>query len=95
MEPAPNSPEAGSAFPFARPVTCAQIRAFLAQIDTLIDPSTLRDHTPFTEAGADSLDLFNVLSAIQVATGVDIADQDIEKVSTPAGLAAYLNARMG
>jgi len=77
-----------------RPVTCAQIRAFLAELDTLIDSGTLRDDTLFTEAGADSLDFFNVLTAIEVATGVHIDDHDIERVNTPAGLAAYLNARM-
>jgi acyl carrier protein len=79
---------------FVRPVTCAQVRAFLACVDTLIDPGMLRDDTLFTDAGADSLDFFNVLSAIQAATGVDISDQDVEKVNTPAGLAAYLNEKL-
>jgi acyl carrier protein len=78
----------------APPVTAAQIRAFLARIDSVIDFDKLEDTTPFTEAGADSLDFFNIISEIQTATGLDIANQDVEQVNTLAGLVAYLNARM-
>lgn len=77
-----------------RPVTCATIRAFLAQLDTQIDLDKLQDDTLFTEAGADSLDFFNVLTKVQTATGIAIADKDIEQVNTLAGMAAYLNTRL-
>ncbi|HEY2473018.1 MAG TPA: acyl carrier protein [Terracidiphilus sp.] len=79
---------------FVRPVTPAQIRAFLVSIDSLLDMEKLRDTTPFTEAGADSLDLFNIVMHIQQATGLEINDEDIEKVNTVQNLATYLNARM-
>lgn len=77
-----------------RPVTCDQLRAFLAGLDTMIDPGKLRDDTRFTDAGADSLDFFNVLTSIHAATGVEIPDQDVPLVNTLAGLAAYLTDRM-
>jgi acyl carrier protein len=78
----------------APPVTAAQVRAFLASIDSVIDVDKLQDTTPFTEAGADSLDFFNIISEIQMATGLHIDDQDVEQVNTVARLVAYLNARM-
>lgn len=78
----------------APPITTAKIRAFLATMDPVIDFDRLQDTTPFTEAGADSLDFFHIISEIQIATGLDIADQDIEQVNTVARLVVYLNARM-
>jgi acyl carrier protein len=78
----------------AQPVTAAQIRAFLGNMDSVINLDKLQDSTPFTEAGADSLDLFNIISEIQIATGLNIPDQDIEQLNTVAGLVVYLNARM-
>lgn len=76
------------------PITPAQMRAFIARMDSVIDMDRLQDTTPFTEAGADSLDFFNIITEIQAATGVYIADQDIEQVNTLAGLVTYLNQRM-
>lgn len=76
------------------PLTSAQVRAFIERMDSVIDMSKLHDSTPFTEAGADSLDFFNIISEIQSATGIYIADQDIEQVNTLAGLVVYLNQRM-
>lgn len=76
------------------PITPAQMRVFIAQMDSVIDMDKLQDTTPFTEAGADSLDFFNIISEIQTATGVYIEDEDIEQVNTLAGLVAYLNQRM-
>lgn len=76
------------------PITSAQMRVFIARMDSVIDMDKLQDTTPFTEAGADSLDFFNIISEIQTATGVYIEDEDIEQVNTLAGLVAYLNRRM-
>ena len=87
-------PECEQDVRLALPITSAQVRAFIAEMDSVIDMSKLHDTTPFTEAGADSLDFFNIISEIQAATGVYIADQDIEQVNTLAGLVVYLNQRM-
>jgi acyl carrier protein len=76
------------------PITPEQIRALIARMDSVIDLDKLKDSTPFSDAGADSLDFFNIISEIQMATGVNITDQDIEQVGTLAGLVDYLNARM-
>lgn len=80
--------------PLAPPVTADQIRAFLESMDSVVNLDKLQDTTPFTEAGADSLDFFNIICEIQMATGLNISDQEIEQVNTVAGLVAYLNAKM-
>jgi len=76
------------------PITPSQIRALIARMDSVIDLDKLKDGTPFADAGADSLDFFNIISEIQMATGVIISDEDIEQVNTLNNLVAFLNARM-
>lgn len=79
---------------FIRPITPSQVRSFLESVDSVMDLDKLKDTTPFSEAGADSLDLFNIILQVQQATGLEITDDDVAKVSTINDLAAYLNARM-
>jgi acyl carrier protein len=74
------------------PITTAQLRALIAGMDAVIDLDKLSDDTPFADAGADSLDFFNIVSEIQLATGVNIPDDDVEQVSTLNNLVAYINA---
>jgi acyl carrier protein len=76
------------------PVTSAQVRAFLVQLDALIDADKLQETTRFGDAGADSLDFYNIITEIQIATGILIDDKDIEQVNTLAGLTSYINAKM-
>ena len=78
----------------ASPVSSAQLREFIAGIDTLIDLKKLKDDTPFRDAGADSLDFFTLVIAIQEAYGITIADNDIGKANTLEKLANYLNERL-
>jgi acyl carrier protein len=78
----------------ASPVSPAQLREFIAGIDTLIDLKKLEDDTPFRDAGADSLDFFTLVIAIQETYGITIADNDIGKATTLAKLANYLNERL-
>jgi acyl carrier protein len=77
-----------------RPVSSAQIRAFILGLDTVIDIQELKDGTRFVDAGADSLDFFNIIVEIQVASGLVIPDNDIELVGSIEGLASYLNAKL-
>jgi acyl carrier protein len=86
--------DSGQHVVLAPPITPAKLRAFLARMDSAVDLEKLQDTTPFSDAGADSLDFFNIISEIQAASGIEIADQDIEQVNTLAGLAAYLNTKL-
>jgi len=76
------------------PITPSQIRALIERMDSVIDLDKLKDSTPFADAGADSLDFYNIISEIQMATGVIISDDDVEQVNTLNNLVAFLNARM-
>jgi acyl carrier protein len=79
--------------PAGRPVTLEQLRHVLARLDTLVDFKTLKEDTPFRNAGADSFDLFTLILGIQEEYGITIPDEDIGKVRTLASLTQYLNVR--
>jgi acyl carrier protein len=53
------------------------------------------DHTPFKEAGMDSLALLELVGVIQESSELEIPDSDVEKVSTIAGIVRYLNENLG
>jgi acyl carrier protein len=76
------------------PVSAAQLREFIVDIDTRIDLEKLTDESPFLEAGADSLDFFNLIVAIEDAYGVAIPSDHFSQVNTLDKLAQYLNERL-
>jgi acyl carrier protein len=77
------------------PITEAALRARIGRIYSLvIDLDKLQDGVPFIEAGADSLDFFLIISEIEEATGLNIPDEDVAKVTTLSDLASYLNERI-
>jgi acyl carrier protein len=84
----------GQSVCWTRPVSPAQIRALIASLDTVIDVKRLKDTTPFFDAGADSLDFFNIIAEIQIASGLVIPNNDIEQVGNIESLVSYLNAKM-
>jgi acyl carrier protein len=78
----------------ARPISSAQIRQLVATLDTMIETKKLDDNTRFVDAGADSLDFFNIVAGIQVACDLDIPNADIEQVGTIQDMVAYLNQKL-
>lgn len=76
------------------PITTDQIRNLIVNADTLIKVNKLKDSTPFLNAGADSLDLFNIILAVEDAYQLRIPSEDIAKVTNLDDLAAYLNQRL-
>jgi acyl carrier protein len=77
-----------------RPVSVAQVREIVAGLDTELDVMKLEDDTRFVDAGADSLDFFNIIAGIQEAGALTIPNADIEQVATIRGLAEYLNHKL-
>ncbi len=54
---------------------------------------TLTAETSFKEdLGADSLDLFELVMALEEATGVEIPSEELENVKTLGDVEKYLNA---
>jgi acyl carrier protein len=76
------------------PVSTDQLREFIAGINTVINPKILNDCTPFSDAGADSLDLFNLVLAIEDRYHVTIPDDQLGEINTLEKLARYLNERL-
>jgi acyl carrier protein len=78
-----------------RPVSPLDIRTMMrtisswARIETGID-----DHTRFQDTEMDSLALLELVAEIQRRTGLEIPDDDIERISTVADLAGYLNEKL-
>ncbi|HSS96679.1 MAG TPA: acyl carrier protein [Terriglobales bacterium] len=88
------SSAAGSAVRLGRPVSSAQVRELLVSLDTVIDMQRLTDQTRFLDAGADSLDFFSIISAIQDAYQITIPDSDLDQVGTITKLVQYLNTKL-
>jgi acyl carrier protein len=76
------------------PVSPDQIRALMLAIPSWakILPN-MRDDTPFEDAGMDSLSLLELVGELQATMGVEIPDDDVERISTIAGIVQYLNER--
>ena len=85
---------AGPVVRLARPVSPEQVRGLLAGLDTVIDMHKLTDQTRFLDAGADSLDFFSIIAAVQDACQITIPDSDLEHVGTIQNLVKYLNTKL-
>jgi acyl carrier protein len=67
------------------------VRSAIARVAPDVDPSTLSDESTFRdEAGLDSMDFLNVLTAIAAETGVDVPERDYPRVTTIGALADYV-----
>ena len=54
----------------------------------------IADTTPFPETGLDSLSLLELVSELQRVYGVEVPDDDVEKISTITDISHYLNDRI-
>jgi acyl carrier protein len=77
------------------PVSIAQIRALMKTIPSWAKiESGIKDDVPFQNSGMDSLALLELVSELQRLTGLEIPDDDVERISTINGLARYLNEKL-
>jgi acyl carrier protein len=77
----------------SHPITAAHVRELISGADTMINFKELKDSTPFKEAGADSLDVFNVTVAIEEAYGIKIPSDHLGQVNTVDNIVRYLSER--
>ena len=69
----------------------ALLAATLHQIAPEVDLGTVSPDRPFQEAaGIDSIDFFNLVTAIHDRTGIEIPSQDHAKLSTLKLFVSYL-----
>jgi acyl carrier protein len=76
------------------PISTAELRELIARVDTVADLKKLTDSTRFRDAGADSLDFYNLIVAVEEEFGIAIPDSDLGEVNTLEKLAQYLNERV-
>ena len=74
------------------PVSALQIRNTLQAIPSWAKVlPNITDDTPFADCGMDSLALLELVSELQGAYGVEIPDDDVEKIGSISDTARYLN----
>jgi acyl carrier protein len=75
--------------------TTATVIDALLEVAPEVDPSSLREDALLREdLELDSMDILNLVVAINEATGVDIPEQDYGELTTVATIANYLETRM-
>ncbi len=61
----------------------------------MVDPEEVRDESSFVDdLGADSLDTVELIMEFEDEFGIEISDEDAEKISTVAEAIAYLEKLM-
>lgn len=76
------------------PIGRDEVLAAIRDSEMLDDVSRLRDDVKLTEQGIDSLGMFNVLLVLSERYGIQIPDQDAEKLNTISQIAEYFNLRL-
>ena len=77
------------------PVSALQVRDTLQAIPSWARMlPNIADNTPFPDCGMDSLALLELISELQHVYGVEIPDDDVEKIASIADTVCYLNARI-
>lgn len=58
------------------------------------EASELKSDVDFADLGLDSLAVYEIVSALQERLGIRIADDDIDSMTTPGHVVAYVNGRL-
>lgn len=59
-----------------------------------VDPERVKPEASFIDdLGADSLDIVELVMAMEEEFGIEIPDEDAEKLKTVGDVASYLNAK--
>jgi acyl carrier protein len=77
------------------PVSAAQIRDLMKAIPSWAKiESGIKEDKAFQDCGMDSLALLELVAELQRQTGLEIPDDDVERISTINGLVRYLNEKL-
>lgn len=68
-----------------------QIREIIAATNPKFGGITQDKNARFDELGLDSLDRYEILVGVQEATGIEVPDDDVEKLYSIAAIEAYFS----
>jgi len=72
-----------------------KVRAIISD-QLMVDPSEVTDASSFVDdLGADSLDTVELIMEFEDEFGVEISDEDAEKISTVGEAIAYMSKLLG
>jgi acyl carrier protein len=72
--------------------TAERIRAIVAEKLT-IDPATIKPHATLQDLGADSLDMVEIIMQLEEDFGIQINDEEAEKLHTMQDVIEYVHER--
>ena len=75
-------------------LTKQQIEEAISNAGIAVDlPAPVPSDQAFSDLGMDSLDIYNVFVELEVVTGFQVPDADIEKLQTIDSIHAYFESR--
>ena len=69
------------------------ISTYLKTAVKYIDKKTITANSTFQDLGADSLDLLEIIMRLEEQFGIEINDEDAEKMNKMQDVVAYINER--
>ncbi len=69
----------------------SQVIAIIAE-QLGISESEIKEETVFADLGADSLDLFQIISALEEEFNIEFENEDVEKIKTVGDAVEYVKA---
>lgn len=73
-------------------ITADKIKAMLSEINGSIQASELKDDVDLSDQGIESLDTFDFFLQVEEEYGVEVADDELEKLNTVEKIVNYVNA---
>ncbi len=74
---------------FDRQDTIDKVTSIIAA-ELKIDKSAVQESTEFTKLGADSLDMVEIIMRLEEQFGIEISDEDAEKLTTVGSVVDYI-----
>lgn len=70
-----------------------EIIALIKDANTMIDMDTLTPEVDLRDIGADSLDIMNILLAVQEKFSIEIPDEDVETLRNVSSICSYIEKK--